>query len=81
MTPKERKLAGQLLNAYSEDLSNRGCNDWEYPPDWTEGERQRFAEFYWAWTGDPDAYDPDDTRLQDWMVASYLGARLSSGDR
>lgn len=43
MFPKWQKLAGEMLELASEQFSNHGCNDWEWPDDWTPEERHNLA--------------------------------------
>ena len=43
LNAKEKALLGQMLDEYSERLSNDGCNDWEWPEDWTPEERAAFC--------------------------------------
>ena len=43
MTRKQKALAVQFLKDHAANLSNRGCNDWEFPADWTESERAEFG--------------------------------------
>lgn len=44
MNPKWLKLAGEMLAEYADRLSNDGCNDWEWPADWTKADRLEFAK-------------------------------------
>ncbi len=43
MNRKWLKLAGEFLDQAADILGNRGCNDWEWPIDWTEQERKEFV--------------------------------------
>lgn len=43
MKQKWLKLAGEMLRDHAENLGNRGCNDWNWPADWTPEERLEFA--------------------------------------
>jgi hypothetical protein len=43
MNPKWLKLAGDLLHRAADQMGNAGCNDWQWPADWTREERREFA--------------------------------------
>ena len=78
MTGKEAKLAGKMLNELSDILGNRVCNDWEFPEDWTDKEKQTFLKGYHDYNGDPEEYDcTEEPRISDFMVADYLAHKLS----
>ncbi len=38
------RLAGELLGLASDQFSNHGCNEWEWPADWSAVERRQLAE-------------------------------------
>lgn len=76
MTNKELKLAGELLDKASDVYANYGCNDWEFPPDWTLEERRTFVKEYHDYNGSPDDYDPDDLWLGDFQVMAFLAHKL-----
>ncbi len=44
MNSKWLAVAGGLLDRAAGALSNRGCNDWRWPANWSPEERQRLAE-------------------------------------
>lgn len=72
MNEKTLLLVSDLLELASDELSNNGCNDWDFPKGWTKAEKQEFVRSYHEWNGDPEEYDPSDLTLPDWAVASYL---------
>ncbi len=43
INPKWLALAAEMLDLASEQLSANGCNDWQWPDDWTTVDRHRFA--------------------------------------
>lgn len=43
MNAKWLTIAASLLRRASEDFANHGCNDWEWPPTWTEEDRRELA--------------------------------------
>jgi hypothetical protein len=72
MNMKWAKLCGQLLRQASEEFSNHGCNDWNFPPDWTLEERQEFVKAMHEDNGSPEEYDPEHLHVPDWWVMSFL---------
>lgn len=76
MSHKELILAAEFLEQYSDDLSDNGCNDWEYPDDWTEQEKIDFCREYHDFNKSPEDFDPDDLTLPDFAVASFLAHKL-----
>jgi hypothetical protein len=78
MNQKEKKVAAELLRTASEQFSNHGCNDWNYPKDWTEDEKLQFVREYHEWNGDPEDFDPEFLFLQDWAVMSFLAHKLEN---
>lgn len=77
MNTKEQALASQMLDDYAETLSNRSCNDWDFPEDWTPEEARAFAAEVSTFgrEGDPIPERDDFPVLMDTEVAGYL-ARL-----
>lgn len=84
MSPKWGKLAGSLLEEASEVMSNRTCNDWKWPDDWTLEERREFAEAMQI-DNNPstDLSEEDSENLwnheygpDDWWVMSFLAKKL-----
>lgn len=74
MTTKERLLVINLLRGYSEMLSNTGCNDWDFPDDWTEEEKRTFLDEYdWYNSGGEERSE----NIPDYAVASFLAHRLA----
>lgn len=78
MNTKEMLLAASLLNDYSDALGNRGCNDWEFPADWTQQERIAFVREYHEWNGDPEEFSAAFLHLPDFAVAAFLSYKIRS---
>jgi hypothetical protein len=74
--PKWLGLAGDLLELAADKFSNHGCNDYEFPKDWTVAERRRMLRAMHDWNGDPGEYDPDEAVTMDWFVMAFLADRL-----
>jgi hypothetical protein len=72
MNQKERKLAADLLYLAADEFANHGCNDWDWPADWSDEERRDFAARYAAYNGDDETYDT----LPDFAVMGFLGSML-----
>lgn len=84
MTPHELKLAVQFLRDYASELSNHGCNDWEWPADWTPEHRAQFWVDYHAFNGSPPEDLADNLKWGhaplDWQVALLLAHKLGGGE-
>lgn len=78
MNHKELILAAEFLEQHSDDLSDNGCNDWEYPDDWTEQEKIDFCREYHNFNKSPEDFNPEDLTLPDFAVASFLAHKLSN---
>lgn len=76
MNQKENALAAQMLEMASKSYSNHGCNDWDWPEDWSIKERQDFTKAYHEWNGDPEEFDPKFLNLPDFAVMGFLAAKL-----
>lgn len=72
MKTKWLKLAGQFLRIASNELSNHGCNDWDFPDDWTKEEKQEFVQAMHLDNKSPEEYDPENLNVPDWWVAAFL---------
>ena len=73
---KELKLILGFLNQLSDKLSNAGCNDWEFPSDWTDIEKLEFVKGFHDWNGDPEEFDSDNLVVSDFCVVMYLASKL-----
>ena len=40
------ELASEMMDAHADDLSNRGCNDWKWPKNWSAGLKREFARAF-----------------------------------
>ena len=43
INPKWLRLAGELLDRAADEFSNHGCNDWDWPVDFTAEDRLKMA--------------------------------------
>lgn len=82
MNKKWKKLAGEILRHVVDEYGNKGCNEWEYPPDWTEKDKLRFATALVKSNVGRKRLNEDDKEEvkelvsanppPDWWVASFL---------
>jgi len=74
------KLAGELLDKASDEFSNHGSNDWNWPSDWTPQQIMETAEAMHRDNGDFVRWvaDGKNTNVPDWWIMSYLGKLLSN---
>ena len=92
MNEKWLKLAGELLEEASDTLSNNGCNDWKWPPDWSLMDRNELCvQMISDNTGrSPEEFNKVDLeeleRMQkgtygppDWWIAAFLAGRMKNG--
>jgi len=75
MNKKEKQLIINFLGELSESQSNAGCNDWNFPEDWTEEEKQSFAKEFYEFNGTPEEYEGD-YDLADFCVVDVLAEKL-----
>lgn len=61
ITPELNKklmlLTASLLEEYEERLGNDGCNDWEFPEDWTKEQALELTNLYVAVTADSGEFE------------------------
>jgi hypothetical protein len=76
LSHKTLLLASQFLDDHADRLSNDGCNDWEFPADWTVEEKTEFVKGYHEWNGDPEEFNPNWLCLPNFAVAAFLSAIL-----
>jgi hypothetical protein len=89
--PKWLAVAGALFIRASQEFSNHGSNDWEWPADWTPEERFAFAtamvsdnvqrppsEFTALDREDADHLARGKYGPPDWWVMLFLGKRLTA---
>ena len=77
---RELKLAATVLEMASDKFSNHGCNDFDLPESWTQGERDEFTLAMDTWNGSPEDHQPGRRMTQDCLVMSYLAAMLKDFD-
>jgi len=77
MNAKEKKIAAEMLDDLGDKLANNGCNDWNFPEDWTMAEKQTFVKEYHEWNGDTEEYDEnEEPYISDFCVANFLSHKL-----
>lgn len=81
LNSQEQALATAMLANFAAQLANDGCNDWEFPPEWTLLQRQNFAREFHAWNGSPEDFEPMNPRMQDNDVARFLAHRMQTMSR
>ena len=59
LTPKQLRVAADLLKRASDVFSNHGCNDWNYPEDWTLEDKRKLVQAMHEDNGSPEEYHPD----------------------
>lgn len=69
-------LAASLLDEVASEYANHGCNDWEYPSDWSQQEKEEFCAEYHEWNGDPEEYNPKFLNLPDFAVMRFLAYKI-----
>ena len=90
MPDKWLKLAGEMLELASDQFSNHGCNDWRWPDDWTQKEREGLAKamtvqnFGRPMTQEEEQDAVDIAKCEfgppDWWVMDFLGQKLGETD-
>jgi hypothetical protein len=76
MTAKEKYLASELLEKAADEFSNHGCNDFDFPDDWTAEEKADFVLRYHQWNGDPENFNLKYLVLWDYAVMHFLAIEL-----
>ena len=49
LNEKETLLLADFLEEFGERLGNDGCNDWDWPKDWSKEERAQFIREFIAY--------------------------------
>jgi len=75
MTKKQLMLAAKFLDQLSEQMGNAGCNDWDWPEDWSGCERDQFAREYHTMNGEPEVFEPG-MGLHDFGAVDLLSEAL-----
>lgn len=78
LTPQELSLAAKLLDDMSDHYANHGCNDFDFPADWTKEQRAVFVKEFHDFNGDPEEYNPKFLRLEDFAAMGFLAHKLRS---
>jgi len=82
MNIKWKTLAADLLDEAADEFSNQGCNDWEWPEDWSIGARNTFLAALYHWDKCPEKHRSYETKVNryapigDSLVMSFLAAQL-----
>jgi hypothetical protein len=77
MNPKWLALIADLLQLASREFCRHGCNDLEYPANWTEDDKIEFSRAYESWNSrGRDPTYPEAGMPMDWMAMSFLAAKL-----
>lgn len=74
---KEMQIVQSMMQDYSEVLANKRCNDWNFPENWTQKEKEIFTKHYYAWNGDPENYNPNYLHINDSSVAAFLAYKMT----
>lgn len=69
-------IAADFLEQASDEFSNHGCNDWDFPDDWTEKEKQEFVKKMYEDNGDPENYNPNHLDMPNWWVMGFLAGKI-----
>lgn len=77
---KELDLAIGFMDTLSERLGTDGCNDWNFPPDWTREEIIKFVKEYHEYNGDPHEFNEHFLHLPNYAVAAFLSYKLALRD-
>lgn len=80
MNSKWLQLVAAFLDKASDKFANHGCNDWEFPKDWTLADRQELVKAIWADDGSLADYDPKRLYVPDWLVMRFLANQLKESD-
>lgn len=71
MKTKHKKLLIDFLEEYSERLGNDGCNDWNFPDDWTEEDIKEFVNMF-AFANRPNDPNGDGENYSNWAESKYM---------
>mgnify|MGYP000367218483 FL=1 len=90
MAPEWVGLAAAMLDTAADSFANHGCNDWQWPADWSRAKRRRLAVAMVADNvGRPPAQFTAADRAEvddlcrgahgppDWWVMRFLAGRLA----
>jgi len=76
LNDKENEVVATFLDNYSARLSRDCCNDWDFPSNWTQTEKEDFVRGCWLYNGTIEEFDPNHLQLPNFMVSSYLAYLL-----
>lgn len=81
MSPALKKLAAQMLSDASDEYSNHGCNDWQWPADLSAEDRRALSDAVNAQSHADDRRDHTTNRKfgpPDWCVMIALSELLEA---
>ena len=76
MDNKEKKLIISFLKELSNNMGNAGCNDWNFPDDWSHEEKLSFVMDYHVFNNFPEDFDKNNLNLPDFCVVDLLAHKL-----
>lgn len=79
LTVKEMEIVVNMLENYSDYLGSRGCNDFEWPCNWSDEEKTKFTKEFHDFNGDPEEYEEGDILNADFCVVGFLAFKLEQG--
>jgi len=74
-------LAGDLLDKAAGEFHGHGCNDWDFPSDWTRAQREEMVKsMHLDNSGSLDEWERGGKSLDvpDWWVMQFLARRLTN---
>ena len=78
LTKNELMLISDMLSKLDDLLSNKMCNDFDFPDSWSKEELTAFVKDYHDYNGDPEEFDEDCLSLPDFSVAGLLSNKVKS---
>lgn len=76
MNDKEIKILLMFLDELGDRFGNDGCNDWNFPSDWTKEEKIKFNKEFWTLNGSPEEFDEKHLHMMNTMVLELLKKKL-----
>ena len=75
---KELELLMKFLDELDDVFSCAGCNDWDFPADWTNEEKIKFVKEFHNYNGDPEEFDEEFLHMADFSVLGLLKKKLEN---
>lgn len=76
MTIKEKLLAAEILDQVADEYSNHGCNDWDFPEEWTAEEKIKFVREFHEFDDSLDEFNPAHLGMADYWVMKLLAHKI-----